>query len=75
MHINEKEGIFDYVNNKQVRHTMENKIKVAIDNVGGSFFVADLRFCKANVRCHFRKWFKTEKGATRWAERKGYEVV
>lgn len=54
---------------------MENKIKVAIDNIGGSFFVADLRFCKANVRCHFRKWFKTEKGATRWAERKGYEVV
>ena len=55
---------------------MENKIKVAIDNVGGSFFVADLRFCKANVRCHFRnKWFKTETGAIRWAERKGYEVV
>ena len=54
---------------------MENKIKVAIDNGGGSFYVADLRFCKANVRCHFRKWFKTEKGAARWAERQGYEVA
>jgi hypothetical protein len=55
---------------------MENKIKVAIDNVGGSFFVADLRFCKGNVRCHFRnKWFKTEKGAIRWAERQGYEIA
>lgn len=50
-------------------------IQVAIDKRVNEFWVADLRFCKGNVRCHFKGFWKTRKGAIRWAEKQGYEVV
>ena len=55
-----------------------SKVQIEKVNIGFNNFefnLIDLRYTKGKVKCYFKKFFKTEKGAIRWAIKNGYEVV
>ena len=66
-----------YIDNSKARFTM-SKVQIEKVNIGFNnfeFHLIDLRYTKGKVKCYFKKFFKTEKGAIRWAIKNGYEVV
>ena len=66
-----------HIDNNKARFTM-SKVQIEKVNIGFNnfeFHLIDLRYTKGKVKCYFKKFFKTEKSAIRWAEKNGYEVV
>ena len=66
-----------HIDNSKARFTM-SKVQIEKVNIGFNnfeFHLIDLRYTKGKVKCYFKKFFKTEKGAIRWAIKNGYEVV
>ena len=65
------------IDNSKARFTM-SKVQIEKVNIGFNnfeFHLIDLRYTKGKVKCYFKKFFKTEKGAIRWAIKNGYEVI
>ena len=66
-----------HIDNNKARFTM-SKVQIEKVNIGFNnfeFHLIDLRYTTGKVKCYFKKFFKTEKGAIRWAIKNGYEVV
>ena len=66
-----------HIDDSKARFTM-SKVQIEKVNIGFNnfeFHLIDLRYTKGKVKCYFKKFFKTEKGAIRWAIKNGYEVV